>query len=151
MPLDASFDIDIRDWETGANAMIRAARNLKPVWRRLEIPMELDQESHFAKQEGPDGKWPKRAASTLDARRRRGRNKGKMLGKLKTAFKIAIERKSIEAFSLVEWAESHQFGGTVGRGSRLPRREHLYIGAKFAQLAFDEIGKFLTAKFARGR
>jgi len=146
------MDWDLRELDKGFAAMLRAAKNLKPVWRKLEIPMEVDQESHFDARAGSEGKWPAKASATRKRDKRKGarsRSKKPLGNRMKSAFEIIIERKEMAAISKVEWAEAHQFGMRVGRGVKLPVREHLYLGERFLRRALPEINTFLVKKFGR--
>jgi phage gpG-like protein len=163
VPIDSSFDLDLRQLDKGFAAMIRAAKNLKPVWRRIQPMLETDQLEHFTEQAGSGGAWPPLSASTLGRRKsnsssrakRRGRNppkrtSGKIFGnKMPSAFEILMWPREIAAISKIEWADVHQFGGTAGRGAKIPQREHLWLSERFLARALPEIRKFVCKKFGR--
>ena len=151
MAVDVSTELDLRQMDAGFRKMLAAARNLKPVFRKLEIPMELDQESHFQSQSGPDGKWAPRAESTKRRNKRGGRrNRGRLLGKkMKSSYRINIKRKRMEAESLVPWAEIHQYGGTGYNGARIPARPHIWLSETFLSKALPEIRNHLVRRYGR--
>jgi hypothetical protein len=109
------------------------------VLRSLRPAMRKDQQDHRRAQEGPDGKWPGRAQSTLDdlARRRRAvsRTTGRkrrslrnyLLGRLPSAMDVKVEGKDLVARSRVRWSLAQYDGGRVGHGSVLPSRQWLWI------------------------
>ena len=109
----------------GLSGLAKLGNNLRPVLQAFRKPVLDDQRDHRKKQEGPEGKWPKRAAATVaryKAMRRAGRRPPRsMLGRLPSAFRIKYERKSLVLESTVKWSIAHQ----KGRG--VPKREYYWI------------------------
>lgn len=65
----------------------------------------------------------KRSGALTKRAERRTHN---LLGRLKIALGLKIERTYIEARNLVAWAGAHEFGGTVGHGATLPQRSFMW-------------------------
>lgn len=138
--------VDLRDVLKGFELMRARGRDLTPVFRSLRDKLKADVADHFAQNEGPDGKWPGYAPSTLARalarkgfHRRRGARRGQFtkrgerwvgnqLGRLKfpSAAKIRIRRDSMAMTARTGWAGVHQFGGIVGKGSLIPQRTFLW-------------------------
>ncbi len=142
-----------------------------PVFKELKKPFREDLKAHAKRQEGPDGKWPKHEASTLDRYKRasgrrvkikgKGRQQGpvhrkiarrrsrKLLGKLPSAVTFRARGGSILAVSKVPWSEVMNTGGTVGRGAVLPKREFLFVSDAFAQLAAGRMAEYVVKEYGR--
>ena len=149
--------VDLRDLERGLAGLIRASRDLLPMFREARKPLRADQIEHARQQMGPDGKWPARSPFTEERQRRRatGRKakqrkkarRRRMLGKLPGAIKVTADRNRVAATSLVPWSAVHQrkSGGIVGRGSRIPGRPFLWPSHKLvlivARLAVAHLGR----------
>lgn len=138
--------------------MLKAGRNLRPVWSKLKPVMIKDQKEHFRLRLGPDGIWPPRAETTgkrqLRSSRRRAIKKGRkppknasrrvLGGKMATAFGVAFNRDALAAKSKIPWSGSHQEGDQIGRGRwDLPKRTHLYLSDKFLALVEERIEQHL--------
>jgi phage gpG-like protein len=158
-----SAKVDLGDFQRGIRAMRRRAALLGPVFRELRPALRRDQTEHARRQEGPQGKWPKRAASTMgrvDARasvrvtRRKDKKSGKRvtrrvkqtkpLGTLPRTVKAKAEADRVYAKSPVPWALAHQLGERVGRGVKLPARPFLWISDKLLRKAGELIEKRLA-------
>lgn len=111
--------------------------DVRKTFKRVEPSARHDQQQHDRALEGPDGRWPQLAASTIERRTRprgrdkKGRNRSwptKLLGRMPksiqsiTSSKSLIIRSRVKKFSMV-----HQAGGIVGHGARIPRRQYLWI------------------------
>lgn len=97
-------------------------------------PARFDLNHHDRYEEGPDGKWPALAPSTVAAYARRAKGKRrrgkphKLLGRLPRALVSRVTANKLTVLSRVtKWSMAHQAGGIVGRGSRLPRRQFMWI------------------------
>ncbi len=121
----------------GIRSLEKLGRDLRPVLRALRKPVLDDQRDHRKKQEGPDGKWPKLAASTRERykqMRRAGRKAPRgILGRLPTAFRVRYERKSLVVESIVRWSRAHQDGKGV------PERRYYWISRSLLAAARDVV------------
>lgn len=131
------------------------------VFKELRGPARFDQNHHDRTAEGPDGRWPALAASTLarnkwirsrkgtkakarlpGSRRRRPKSR-KLLGRLPRALESIVSAHSLAIRSRVRRGLGlvHQAGGRAGRGSRIPRRQYLWISdwlKEKARVAFQD-------------
>lgn len=146
MGLEATVDFDFRKLFREYEQVGRRGSNLVPVFRRLKPLMIADQKENFKRQQGPAGRWDRKAAST---RARRGGRK--LLGKLSTAFDVTFDRTEIRAQSKVPWSGVHQEGGKVGNNATVPARVHHWMSIEFLRFAEREIGKHVFGKFGTGR
>lgn len=152
-------------------SMEAAAAKLRPVWGSLRKPMRDDQSDHARKQAGPEGKWPKNAASTIERRQqaKRGRRRAMKAAKTKSKFSNARRQfrapklmgsmpnrtvkvqtlggDGLQAISKVAWSGVQQDGGRVGRGSRIPARPFLWLSDGFMAKATDAIETHLVGAF----
>lgn len=148
-----SATVDLGDVERGLTGMQRKAERLRSAWISLRRPMRADQRDHARRQEGPEGKWPKRSATTdrraAEMRSRAKRNvkaakftskkprrhfrARRLLGSLpnRTVKVYALGAHGVVAESKVPWSGVHQDGGRVGRGSRIPARPFLWLSDRF--------------------
>lgn len=151
--------------------MIRASKNVRKVWRKLRPELRKDQREHMRKQEdSKGGKWKPIAASTRERRLSKGGRAGKvtkrgrlkkkavrdsmkLLGqKLVTGAKIKMDGRQMSITSksgIVGGA--HQKGATVGKGSKLPKREFFYISTKLAKLQRKMLAKHIADAFNGGK
>lgn len=148
--------VDIGDTERGIVAMLRRSRRLAPAFAELKKPMRDDQRQHQRREEGPDGKWPKRktAYTTVSRQGAGGRFSGgtkkkrigsrkKLLGKIPGAIKVVSDDDAVIAFSRIAWASIHQDGGTAGRGAKIPKREFMWISERLAREAQSIISEHM--------
>ena len=138
------------DVKRGLRGLLRAGQDIGPLLQEARKPLRTDQREHQRRRRGPDGPWPKTAASTVrgrghtkSGRRRRRRPLGRLPGLLTVR---VIGRDTLVARSRVDWAYVHQHGGRVGRGARIPARPFLYFGAEF----LDDMEQALATYLARG-
>jgi phage gpG-like protein len=146
-----------------ADVELRAKR-LGPAFRELRKPFRTDQSGHARGEEGPSGKWP--ARSPLTEARRRQRNRSvrqtkamktialrkptkrstpkRLLGRLPGAVTYKIGEMFIRATSRASFGGAHQFGGTVGRGVKLPQRMFLWLSDKLRTTAADVLGNYVV-------
>lgn len=132
-----SARVDLR----GSLAMLsRIAKvDIKQTFKRIEPSARADQQKHDRELEGPDGKWPPLAASTLERRTRpRGRDKKgknrswptKLLGRMPKAIRSTPTNRSLTVRSrIARFGYIHQAGGRAGHGARIPRRQYLWISS----------------------
>lgn len=145
--------LDLRGALAGVDGMRAKGKALGKVFRELKPIVRADQRDHAKQQAGPDGRWQKRAVSTLASfkRGKSGRRLTKRpLGKLVQAVTYKASRFGVIAESRVPWSGVHQWGGTVGRGSVIPARPFLWISEKLLKAAADAIEAQVIAGF-RGR
>ena len=145
--------LDLRDLDKGIRGMKVSARDLKTAFRQAAPEWRKDIRDHGKKREGPDAKWEPLAASTK-AKRKARRRAGKkvavaVLGKLRTAFGITFARDHIEAKSKIPWAGVHFWGGTAGKGAKIPSRDWLYASDDFMVALVRRIRFAIIKGFAR--
>lgn len=129
--------LDTRDVEKGLRALLQEGHS-RGVLAALKQPVRADQKEHAKRQEGPDGRWPSRAASTVAKRRRlksrrlvRGPNR-KLLNTLpRRTVTVKATGSKVYALSKVPWAGVHQHGGRAGRGAVIPARKFLWFSDDF--------------------
>lgn len=120
-------------------AMLRRIKQIdtRATFKRIQPSAIHDQQQHDRATQGPDGAWPQLAPSTI-ARRMRPRGKSKtgknrswptkLLGRLPKSLQSIPSKGSLIVRSRVkEFSLAHQGGAIVGHGSRLPRRQFLWI------------------------
>lgn len=111
--------------------------DIKAVFLKLRKPMHFDQRDHRDRQRGPNGPWQQLASSTKARYAREGKRRNRrILAKLPNARFTIVTSRSIKMRSRVRWSMAHQDGPTrVGRGSRLPQRQFLWISKRLKQEA----------------
>lgn len=162
MGINGTADFDFRKLFREYGKVGRRGKNLRPAFAKLAPFMTADQKQNFKRQEGPDGPWPPKAASTRGRQLKRAsasaRRKGrkppkrgskKLLGKLSTAFTVSFDRRELRAESKVPWSGVHQEGATVGRGSKIPARVHHWMSNEFLAIAEKQITDHVFGKFGR--
>ncbi len=125
--------VDLRNLDTGFFSKLRAfSKDLRPAFREMREPIMTDQKAHRSRQEGPGGRWPALAASTLFryAQRKRSGKKppARLLGRLTGSNEVKIERLRMTVTSKASWSGVHQHGGRAGR-SLIPQRQYLWLSA----------------------
>jgi phage gpG-like protein len=155
--------VDVRDVLSGLKALKDRAVDLRPVMMPALLELAEDVVTHFRRQEGPDGPWPARAASTVERGlqrrgfvRKRGARRGQLTRRgerwsqhLLGAFRgiggyrafAGPQDATIKAKG--EWAGIHQFGGVAGRGSRIPARPFLWASDAVVERTAEALSKFL--------
>jgi len=101
----------------------------RKIFRQAKKPMRDDIRAHSKDQEDESGRrWKPRAASTIARRgRRRGGSRGKLLGRLPSAFRLMSGPDYVRAVSKVKrWSKVHNEGGRGGKRARIPRRRFMY-------------------------
>ena len=160
MGLDIDMRLDLEDVIDGFESMKRRGRNLSAVWRELEPIAKRDQTEHARLQEGPDGPWQPLDSSTrarrLQSKRRTARSKGRrrpkrvgrrLLGRLPRLVRVAFNRDTFLVRSKVPWSGAHQDGAAVGRGARVPQRQHVYFSKQFLDRIADAVAERLRRAF----
>lgn len=101
--------------------------------KSLRAPMHQDQRDHRAHEQGPTTKWQPLASTTKASYARRGQRRNRrILGRLPNARTAQIRGSTLYMRSRVKWSLAHQDGPTrVGRGSRIPNRQFLWISKPF--------------------
>jgi hypothetical protein len=140
-----------------------------PVFKDLKKPWREDLKAHASRERGPDGKWPKLAASTSGRYEHRSsqrkrltggrsgpvqkklirRRSRKLLGKLPSAVTFRAKAGSIMGVSKVPWSEIMNEGGRVGRGAVLPKREFLFVSPAFQKLAGQKMAEYVVKEWGR--
>lgn len=164
-----SARLDVSDVERSFGNMQDAAKKLRPAWASLRRPMRDDQTDHARKQAGPEGKWPRNSAKTIERARqmRRGRRKAMKAAKTKAKFSNKTKRqfrasrllgslpnRTVKVFQLggdglvgeskVKWSGAQQDGARVGRGSRIPARPFLWFSDAFLAQAEQVIADHIV-------
>lgn len=133
------IEVELDDVFDGLDKMVAAGKDLRPVFRATRADLRNDLKDHFEHAQGPDGSWAPRNPATVEhilstggrARNitRKGRVKrsaakrlANVLGRLRSAWKISYDKRSLEATSIVPWAAVHQYGGVAGRHAHIPAR-----------------------------
>jgi len=171
--IEPMVTLDWRSVDEGLRDIARRGANLRPVFAELKPELQAEIQSHFEAQEGPEGPWPQRAAST-EARmtkqarmvakrgstkrgkltrrtiRRVGRIFGQPLLGYKFPFQLTfdVERNYLEARNRVKWSAIHDEGGRAGRGGRsnIPRRQFMWASGRF----YDRVRDRLLTHVLRG-
>ena len=141
--------LDPSNVERSLDAMQRRAKALGGAWRLIKGEMREDQRDHAKSASAPDGKWPPRAAATLEKAKSKGRAR-RTLGKLPTSTTYTATSSGAQARSRVPWSGVHQEGGTVGRGSVIPARPFLWISDNLIDRATLIITRRILAEFGGG-
>lgn len=165
-----SVRVDLSQVTHDFASMEAAAAKLRPVWGSLRRPMRDDQRDHARKQAGPEGKWPKNSAATIERRQqaKRGRRRAmkaaktgkfnnkrrqfrasKLMGSMpnRTVKVQTLGGDGLQAISKVAWSGVHQEGGRVGRGSRIPARPFLWLSDGFKRAAVEALEKHIVGAF----
>lgn len=142
-------EVDTREVEAALAELERRGQNPAPAMRVIRKEMRLDQRDHAREKEGPEGKWPARAASTI-AKIRKGSGRARRpMGRLVSAVAYTAERSRVVGRSLVRWSGSHMEGDRVGRGATLPARPFLWISDKLLDTAETVLARFLLNGWGR--
>lgn len=158
---------DLRDFRKGRKEVEARARQLAMVFRALRRPLIADLNAHAERESSPEGKWPKRSASTeRELGRRRSvfvsttrtrktkRRKAQVtkaavrfntiLGGLPSTTVVRAKNFQVEAKNPVPWAHVHQFGGRVGKGAIVPERPFVFISDQVAEAASNAIADYVA-------
>jgi hypothetical protein len=138
--------VDLSDVERAFGSLERRARALGPVFRELVKPMRDDQRDHGAKGEGPDGKWPQRASSTIQKMRATGRRRRPM-GRIPQSMDYRAGDFGVTGVGRVPWENAHATGARVGRGAKLPVRIVHWLSDELVTRARGRIERALVEAF----
>lgn len=124
--------VNLADVERALDRVGRFGMDLTRIHTALRVPLMRDQKRHRQQQSGPNGSWRPLSPFTIEKQRAQARRKGKrrprkMLGKLPTAFKVYITRKSIALVSRVPWSGAHQEGN---ESDNLPARTFFWLSTE---------------------
>lgn len=145
--VDASFDLTFV--ERSIRELERRGQDLKQPLRVIRKEMRLDQVDHARGREGPDGKWPARAAATV-AKARKGSGRARRpMGRLTSAIDYIAEQRRVVGISRVPWYSAHAAGDTVGHGAKLPVRIAFWISDKLIDTSAKVLGRFLVNGWGR--
>jgi phage gpG-like protein len=146
----------------------KAGKDLRPVWKAMRPLLKADLADHAQKQQGPDGAWPRRAASstakiigaTGGLVRLRGGRSGPMrmrkrtlrrlsqpmLGRfrLPNTYQWSMTGQALRATSRVEWSGIHQEGGRAGRGALIKARPFAWASDGLVDAAVVALRTHLT-------
>lgn len=144
---NAEFKIDVSDVEDGLRELSRTGGDVAGMFKVLKKPLREDQREHGRRMVGPgEQKWkPRSAATVLRARasKSRKRVKGpnrKLLNSLPNrTVQLRASGSALVAYSKVPWAGIHQYGGTAGRGAKIPARPFLWFSDEFLALARETV------------
>ena len=153
MAASDGIELDLTQFDKATRRMIKAGANLKPVFQRKRKEFRADQKDHFKQQRASDGStWPKNSEATREKRLSRGGRAAKFTKKGRLRKPVARRLNKVLSARLISgtkfkatkremvlrslrhalgWATVHQHGGVVGRGSRLPQREFLWVSDPF--------------------
>ena len=127
----------------------RRGTNLRQPLRVIRKEMRLDQREHARDREGPEGKWPERAASTI-AKIRKGSGRARRpMGRLTTAVDYIAQQRQVIGRSRVPWSGAHMAGDRVANGATLPQRVFLWISDKLVGTSAKVLGRFLVNGWGR--
>lgn len=157
------IEVDLDDVFAGLNEMVKAGRDLRPVFKDARKDLRVDLKAHFDAASGPDGAWAPRAPSTVarilstGGHRRNVTRKGKVkkgaarrlanqLGRLKSAWRITYDKGQLVATSNVKWAGIHQFGGMAAKRALIPARPFAWVSDVF----LGALSVSVAAHVARG-
>jgi len=120
-----------------------AAKNLKPLFLRIVPLISAEIMKHFKSQAGPAGRWKALSPDYLKWKSRFAagepilqlRHKLINAATQKEAFGAVrtVKKDSLEYgvdLSKIPYARIHDIGGVAGRGSKIPKREFLFLGIK---------------------
>ena len=165
--MPAFIQVDLKGYDRGLKRMLRAGANVRPAFAKSRTGLRKDTRDHMKTQTAPKSKkWAPRAPATREKRlqrigrgTRRRTKKGKLKKKVQRQLnrvlsrrmimarntKIKVGRRIIEIISKV--GRAHQLGKTVGRGSKLPRREFLWFSPALQAAINARIGRHLSDAF----
>ena len=142
-------EFDSRALERALRDMARRADFARPFFDVLKPRLRQDQRDHGRRKEGPLGRWPALAKSTLAKRKRSGKRRSKLLGRLTAAVKYRASGDELRATSQVKYSSVHQDGGKVGHGAELPARPFLWLSADFVEDAAQAALEYITKNWRR--
>lgn len=155
--------VDVSGLDTTIRDLVRAGRDLRPIFRAIRPRVRDDLKQHFEQRQGPDGAWAPRAASSVariisrGGLIKRGKRKGQLkkrtarrlanqLGRLKYAWAYQVSADQLVAVNRVLWAIAQHDGDVVGHGSRIPARPFAWASDGLKQAFRSSIVKhFLEA------
>lgn len=145
--LTATFDA--REVEASIAELGRRGQDLRQPMRVIRKEMRLDQREHAQRREGPDGKWPPRAAATV-AKARKGSGRARRpMGRLTTAVDYVAQQRRVVGRSRVPWSGAHMVGGRVGNGATLPVRVFLWVSDALVETSARVLQRFLVNGWGR--
>lgn len=147
---------DMSDVNAAFRALHRAGE-AHAALRDLRRPLKADLSRHARAQAGPEGRWAPRARATVERARRskdgirvRGPRRNLLNSLPRRTVKFRLEGKRLVAYSVVKWSGIHQYGGTAGRGAKIPARPFLWISDPFYREAHGILVERLTKAWRRG-
>lgn len=146
--------LDLSDVEAGlAKLSGTGSRAFAAAFAALKEPLKVDQREHAKSQEGPEGAWAARSASTMARRAFKGHRAAKRpLGRLPTAIQYTSDASGVYGRARVSWWRAIEDGARVGRGgrSKLPSRVFWYLSTGVITFAAKKFGDVLEQAW-RGR
>lgn len=133
LALAGKLDARLALW--ALNSVVKQGASLSKAFQQIKPEMRADQREHAKAKEGPDSKWPPRAASTMAKLRANGKRARRPLGKLLTAVRYTARKGGVIGQSTIKWSGVHMEGGVVGRGSVIKPRPFLWISDKLRERA----------------
>lgn len=146
MSIAPTFRVDLSDVERAMARLVRRGHALAPVFRELKKPLRQDQLEHGRRAEGPDGKWPARAASTL-AKMKARRSRRRPMGRIPQSMDYSAGNFGLVGKGRVPWEMAHATGATVGRGVKLPVRVVHWISDNMVKRSVGRIERALVEAF----
>lgn len=149
-------EVQLDDVMDGLDKMVRAGKDLRPVWKAVRRGLFDDLHQHFSDRQGPEGAWAPRAQSSVERllqphggksritrkgtlKRKYARILVNQLGRLKSWWLIKYDRGSLSATSGAKWSGIHQEGGVAGRGARIPARPFAWVSGSFLGAVADHV------------
>lgn len=164
-------EVDLREVSSAFRNQLRAAKDLRPVWREIRTPFRKAQARHIQEQRGPDGPWPKLARSTVAKRlkavqseRKNFTKRGKLRKPVQRRLNRVLSRRLLNRLKFRarphqaelegrygEVGGIHQLGGRAGRGARIPARTYLYPDQRVVAITVSAIERHLVGAFVPTR
>ena len=170
MAASDGIELDLTQFDKATRRMIKAGADMRPAFRKARPSFRKDQREHMKAQESSSGgAWPKLAASTKEKRISKGGRAGKftkrgklrkparrklnriLSGRLNVGAKVAVKQREMTFTSRAKWAGIHQEGGVAGKGSRIPKREFLWVSDPFLRKFVATAGEHLRAAWEKKR
>lgn len=164
-------EVDLREVTGAFRKQLRAAKDLRPVWREIRTPFRRAQAQHIRDQRGPDGPWPKLARSTVAKRmkavtsqRKNFTKRGRMRKPVARRLSRVLTRRLVNRMKFRARPREaelegrygvvggvHQLGGRAGKGARIPARTYMYPDARIVRLTVDAINRHMIKAFVPTR
>jgi len=145
----------------------RAGLDLSPIFKKMAREFKEDSKQNIDSQKDASGsKWPALATSTVEkiknakkSRTKKGalrkpvtRRLGRILSrKLISEAKFAATPREAKFYTEAPYAVPHNFGLTVGRGSKLPVRNFMYVSRALLESTSQRLAQHIADAFESKR